>query len=210
VVGGGSVGEGSASLSALSAARIVSFDVYGSPDTTFVADAHLIPLADASVDVVWVQAVLEHVLERSVVAGEIGRVLGVGGVLYADTPVLQPVHEGPHDFTRFTQSGHRLLFGQFDEIGSYPLGGPGALYALAVRGLVGGLARSHSAAKAAYALSAWLSHMDRLVHDAWRSDFATGVAFSVCAAKVRRRNSMPWRSIAAPSESNMEDQCTYS
>ena len=41
---------------------------------------------------------------------EIDRVLRLGGLVYAETPFMQHVHEGPYDFTRFTESGHRYLF----------------------------------------------------------------------------------------------------
>ena len=83
---------------------LISFDVYASPATQFVGDGHSIPLADGSVDGVIVQAVLEHVLEPTIVADEIHRVLRTGGIVYADTPFLQQVHEGAYDFTRFTDS----------------------------------------------------------------------------------------------------------
>lgn len=36
------------------------FELYPSPPTHAVADAHRIPLPDASVEAVWAQAVLEH------------------------------------------------------------------------------------------------------------------------------------------------------
>ena len=40
------------------------------------------------------------------------------GVVYAETPFLQAVHEGPWDFTRFTESGHRWLFRAFERLDS--------------------------------------------------------------------------------------------
>jgi ubiquinone/menaquinone biosynthesis C-methylase UbiE len=69
-----------------------------------VADGHQLPIADGSVDGVWIQAVLEHVLDPSIVVQEIHRVLTPGGVVYAETPFMQPVHEGAYDFTRFSLS----------------------------------------------------------------------------------------------------------
>ncbi len=44
---------------------------------------------------------------------EIHRVLKDDGIVYADTPFMQQVHEGAYDFTRFTLSGHRWLFKNF-------------------------------------------------------------------------------------------------
>ena len=39
-------------------------------------------------------------------------------MVYAETPFMQCVHEGPYDFTRFSHSGHRWLFRKFKEISS--------------------------------------------------------------------------------------------
>ena len=58
-------------------------------------------------------------------AAEIHRVLRDGGVVYADTPFMQQVHEGPYDFTRFTESGHRYLFRDFAEVESGQVAGAG-------------------------------------------------------------------------------------
>jgi hypothetical protein len=63
-----------------------------------LAHTHQIPMADASVDGVIIQAVLEHVLEPAAVA-EIDRVLKPRKIVYAGTPFLQQVHEGAYDFT---------------------------------------------------------------------------------------------------------------
>jgi len=177
IIGGGTIGAGSERLFDIAGATIVSFDVYPSANTTFVADGHQLPIAAESVDVVWVQAVLEHVAQPSVVVDEITRVLVPGGLVYAETPFLQPVHEGPYDFARFTHSGHRVLFGHFDQIDAGPIGGPGAMLALALRGLVGGLTRSRRAARLAYAAAAVLGLLDRAISPEWRTDFATGSHF---------------------------------
>ena len=104
------------------AIRLIGFDIYCSTLTQFVADGHQIPLRDGSVDGVLVQAGLEHVLDPWRVVAEIHRVLKDDGLVYAETPFMQQVHEGPYDFTRFTESGHRYLFPQ---IRAHRLG-PGA------------------------------------------------------------------------------------
>jgi len=126
VVGGGSIGSGLDALYADLAIDLIGFDVYPSPHTQFVADAHAMPLADASVDAVVIQAVLEHVLDPARVVAEIHRVLRPGGLVYADTPFLQHVHEGPYDFTRFTESGHRWLFRHFELVESGHVAGVGS------------------------------------------------------------------------------------
>ena len=57
-----------------------------------------------------------------VVAG-VERVLKPNGVVYAETPFMQQVHEGAYDFTRFTELGHRWLWRRFSTIARGPLGG---------------------------------------------------------------------------------------
>lgn len=129
VIGGGTIGSGLDALYAAPEIDLLAFDIFPTRFTQFVADAHRIPLADGAVDGVVVQAVLEHVLDPWRVAAEIHRVLGPEGLVYADTPFLQPVHEGPYDFTRFTESGHRWLFRDFALLESGVVAGPGSQFA---------------------------------------------------------------------------------
>ena len=125
MVGAGTMGAGCEPLYEDQGVRQIGFDIYPSNLTQFVADTHQIPLADASVDGVVVQAVLEHVLEPAAVVAEIYRVLKPGGIVYAETPFMQQVHEGAYDFTRFTELGHRWLWRQFEEVERGVIGGPG-------------------------------------------------------------------------------------
>ena len=60
-------------------------DVYATQSVDVICDAHYIPYGNGVFDGVWIQAVLEHVLEPSKVVSEIHRVLKDGGVVYADT-----------------------------------------------------------------------------------------------------------------------------
>lgn len=177
VVGGGTVGDGSAKVLNDDRVLTISFDIYPSAATTFVGDGHHIPLDDGSVDAVWVQAVLEHVYRPELVVREIARVLRPGGLVYAETPFMQPVHEGAYDYERFSLSGHRLLFGGFEEIAAGPLGGPASVLNLSLRGLAGGLTRSLTVARVIYLLTQPLTLLDRLVPEPWRADFATGNYF---------------------------------
>lgn len=98
--------------------NIVSFDIYDSVNVQFVADAHMIPFRNDIFDLIIIQAVLEHVLDPHKVVSEITRVLKLQGIVYAETPFMQQVHEGPYDFTRFTESGHRFLFKSYNLISS--------------------------------------------------------------------------------------------
>ena len=124
-----SLGGGGAEMNAVlyenEALDILAFDIYGSSMVQFIGDAHRIPLADQTVDAVWIQAVLEHVLNPAQVVDEIPRVLRADGLVYAETPFMQQVHEGPYDFTRFTDSGHRWLFRKFEMIDSGTVMGSG-------------------------------------------------------------------------------------
>jgi SAM-dependent methyltransferase len=177
VVGGGTVGDGLDRLYADPGVDLIAFDVYASPVTQFVADGHAIPLADGSVDGVIVQAVLEHVLEPTVVAREIDRVLRAGGIVYADTPFLQQVHEGAYDFTRFTDSGHRFLFRRFERIDSGTVAGAGTALRWSVDHFVRALTRSVPLGRVVSLAFFWLSWTDRFLDEKHSVDAASSVFF---------------------------------
>jgi SAM-dependent methyltransferase len=177
VVGGGTVGDGLEELYADRSVDLVAFDVYASPVTQFVGDGHAIPLADASLDGVIVQAVLEHVLEPTVVAAEIERVLRPGGIVYADTPFLQQVHEGAYDFTRFTDSGHRFLFRRFERIDSGSVAGAGTALRWSVDHFVRALTRSVPLGRIVSLAFFWLSWTDRVLDQRHSVDAASSVFF---------------------------------
>jgi SAM-dependent methyltransferase len=103
----------------------IDTDVAFGPLTQVICDAHDIPLPDESVDAVVLQAVLEHVLDPARVVAEVCRVLKPDGIVYAETPFLQPAHATPYDFQRFTFIGYRRLFASFSKIDFGPVGGPG-------------------------------------------------------------------------------------
>ncbi|WP_198016717.1 class I SAM-dependent methyltransferase [Rubidibacter lacunae] len=147
VIGGGTVGQGMESLYNDPHIALVSFDIYSSPSVQFIADAHSIPLQDSSFDAVIIQAVLEHVLDPGRVVSEIHRVLKLDGIVYAETPFLQHVHEGAYDFTRFTESGHRYLFKQFEAISSGASAGAGTQLLWSLEHFFRGLFRSRKAGK---------------------------------------------------------------
>jgi SAM-dependent methyltransferase len=175
IVGGGAVGSGAEALYDAPGVRLVAFDLYGSENVQLIADAHHMPFADGSFDGVWVQAVLEHVLEPQLVVDEIGRVLRDGGLVYAETPFLQAVHEGPYDFTRFTDSGHRWLFRRFELIDSGAVLGPFAQLLWSINQATRALFRSAKAGLVAQLLFFWLKYLDRLVPDAEARDGASAL-----------------------------------
>ena len=70
--------------------------------------AHL-PVRDGSVDTVLSTEVLEHVPDPQALVVEMARVLRPGGKLLLTVPFIQPLHELPSDFYRFTPSSLRLF-----------------------------------------------------------------------------------------------------
>ena len=185
VVGGGEVGLGADRLYDDPGVGVIGFDIYASPSVQFVADAHRIPLADGVVDGVVVQAVLEHVLDPARVVDEIHRVLRPNGVVYAETPFLQHVHEGAYDFTRYTESGHRWLFRWFDRLDSGVVGGAGVQTIWTIGALAGGLFRSRSATRVVRLALFWLRYLDRLVPEPHQIDGAAGCTSSVSGRRPR-------------------------
>jgi SAM-dependent methyltransferase len=177
VVGGGVVGSGLDALYGDPTVDLIAFDVYASPVVQFIGDGHAIPLADASIDGVVVEAVLSYVLEPWVVAQEIHRVLRDNGVVFADVPFMQQVVEGPYDFARFTNSGLRYLFRGFERIGSGAVAGAGTALLWSLGAFVHALTRSVPATRCAQLCFFWLRHMDRVLDPKRSLDAASGVYF---------------------------------
>ena len=147
VVGGSVAGEGFEQLLDDPALELVETDVALGPRTSLVCDAHDLPFADGTFDAVVCQAVLEHVADPPRVVTELRRVLRPGGLAYSEIPFMQQVHEGAHDFTRYTLTGHRRLFRDFAELGSGAVAGPGMALGWSVRAFGLGLVGSRPAAR---------------------------------------------------------------
>ena len=185
IVGGGLAGHGVQTLVADPDLEIIAFDVYPSEMTQFVADGHHVPLESGSFDGVLIQAVLEHVLAPERIVDEIHRVLRPDGVVYAETAFMQHVHEGAHDFSRFTERGHRWLFRAFDEIDGGPIGGPALQLLWSIDYLVRGLTGSRRAGLRVRRALSVLERLDRRVRIEHRVDAAPAVYF------LGRRSSDP-------------------
>jgi SAM-dependent methyltransferase len=80
------------------------------PNVDVVADAHLLPYANASVDAICCAAVIEHLSDPIQAVKEMYRVLKPGGTVFADTPFLQEYHGYPHHYQNLTLTGHEYLF----------------------------------------------------------------------------------------------------
>jgi SAM-dependent methyltransferase/uncharacterized protein YbaR (Trm112 family) len=182
VVGGGLQGAGMEALLADPAVEVLQTDVVAGPRTEMICDAHGLPFADGSFDAVVAQAVLEHVLDPTRCVQEIHRVLRPRGLVYAETPFMQQVHEGRYDFTRFTHLGHRRLFRRFEEIDSGAVGGPGMVLAWSWRYFLWSLTSSRLLGSAltlfASLTSFWMKWFDGWLIDRPRAvDGAAGVYF---------------------------------
>lgn len=93
------------------------------PRLDIIADGHFLPFKNASFDMVYSIAALEHVKKPWIVAGEILRVLRPGGYIILELPFLNIWHN-EEDYFRFTAKGIRSLFGEdkfetvFEQVGS--------------------------------------------------------------------------------------------
>jgi hypothetical protein len=185
VVGGGVIGLGADALYTDPDVSVIGTDVYASPHTSLLADAHKLPFANGTFDGVWIQAVLEHVLDPAVVVEELHRVLKPGGLVYAETPFMQQVHERAYDFTRFTQSGHRWLFRRFDEITAGPVTGPATVLLWSIRYLLRALGVGARVSQIVPLMFCWIRVLDRFCHGRAAADGAGGIFFLGCRSDSR-------------------------
>lgn len=68
-----------------------------------------VPLPDASADCITSFQAMEHLHRPDQMLREAARILRPGGVILITTPFLWHVHEGPHDFFRYTLHGLEKL-----------------------------------------------------------------------------------------------------
>lgn len=74
-----------------------------------LGDGRRLPILTDSVDTVLCTEVLEHVPDPDVLMQEMSRVLKPGGTLLVTVPFIQPLHELPSDYYRFTPSSIRCF-----------------------------------------------------------------------------------------------------
>lgn len=182
VIGSRVSGSGMEVLADRDDIQVVESDVEIGPRPAVVLDAHDIPFEDETFDGVIVQAVLEHVVDPVRCAAEIRRVLRPQGIVYAETPFMQQVHEGAYDFTRFTHLGHRRLWRDFEELASGVACGPGMALAWAWRYFLLSFTRRPAArtlaSAAARGTAFWLKYFDRfLANRPGAYDAASGFYF---------------------------------
>ena len=83
--------------------------ILGTGTNTCVYDGKKIPFSDGEFDYVFSTEVMEHVPEPKEFLNEIYRVLKPGGILIMTVPFMQPLHEEPYDFYRYTKYGLKHL-----------------------------------------------------------------------------------------------------
>ena len=164
VVGGATIGAGLDTILEQESIEFIESDVYLSPRTALMCDAHQIPFEGDTFDGVIVQAVLEHVADPAACVEEIHRVLKPRGLVYSDTPFMQQVHAAGHDFSRFTHVGHRRLFRKFEEVASGVTCEPGMALAWAYQYFLLSFVQSKAARAMAVAFARltgfWLKYLD--------------------------------------------------
>lgn len=92
------------------ASKYTTFDMMPGKNIDVVGDALNPPFEDASFDTVICTQVLEHVERPWIVAGQIARILRIGGVAIITAPFIIPYHADPHDYFRYTENGLESLF----------------------------------------------------------------------------------------------------
>ena len=91
-------------------------DVAPALSVDVVGDARIMPFSDASVDVVLITQVLEHIPDPVAVIGEIRRVLKPGGTLLLSVPSIFPQHGSPGDYWRYMPQGLQWILRDFHSV----------------------------------------------------------------------------------------------
>ena len=112
------LGSGSSNIDS----RIVNFDIFEYDYVDVLCSIDSLPLVDNSVDSIINLAVLEHVPNPTKVVEEFHRVLKHGGEAFCFVPFIQGFHASPWDFQRYTSSGLRELFKEFEILKLKPVG----------------------------------------------------------------------------------------
>jgi SAM-dependent methyltransferase len=92
-------------LASLGLKDVANYDIASSLPGAVIGPLESMPFADRSFDTILCNAVLEHVEKVDEVVAELARVLRPGGHAVIAVPFLQPYHECPRDFRRYTKEG---------------------------------------------------------------------------------------------------------
>ena len=97
-----------------------SSDVEARDGVDVVADAHALPFKDGEFENILCSEVLEHLHTPEKAISEMYRVLAPGGTLILTTRFMFPMHDVPHDYFRFSETGMKHLFRNFEIIELVP------------------------------------------------------------------------------------------
>ncbi len=95
----------SAILVGFGAESVVNYDIQPGISGAITGSLAKMPFAPDSFDTIFCNAVLEHVPAIDRVMQELTRVLKPGGMMIVSIPFLQPYHQCPTDFRRYTREG---------------------------------------------------------------------------------------------------------
>jgi glycogen synthase len=146
---------------------VITVDLVPFPGVDIVGNAHRLPVADNSVDLVINTGVLEHVEDADAVVSEFHRVVRPGGVVYTEIPFMQGYHPDPADFMRLTYSGLKRTFRRFHIEEMDVSSGPFSALAWVVREVLASIFTGPAKFTWAWMLSGWLSfwlkYLDRWI-----------------------------------------------
>jgi SAM-dependent methyltransferase len=114
------LGSGNSNISS----NVTNIDIFAYPNVDVACNIENLPFKDGSVDVILSIAVLEHLASPEKVVSEMNRVLKANGIVYCFFPFIQGFHASPHDYSRRTLEGMKVLFIDFEQIDLKPSGGP--------------------------------------------------------------------------------------
>jgi SAM-dependent methyltransferase len=95
---------------------IINIDLFDFDEVDLIADAADLPLASDSADLIINRAMLEHVPRPKIIVNEMHRLLKTNGWIICYIPFMVPFHAAPDDYHRWTISGIKTLFKDFDEL----------------------------------------------------------------------------------------------
>jgi len=92
------------------AQEYIAFDAKPGKNIDVVGDAMNLPFSNETFDTIVSTQVLEHVEKPWIVVKEISRVIKPGGICILTAPFLEPYHQDPGDFFRYSAQGIQSLF----------------------------------------------------------------------------------------------------